>query len=250
MASIEFIQNRVAGAEAKVAKLEKKLERILNAKAHDYEDGFNPYCYSDYDLRSTEKELGKAKASLEKYKADLQTEQEKAASRNVKVILDFLEMWKKRVFDYYVDAMPMYKVAKADWYAEDSRYCDWWNRERRNATPEERKKIENAHRQAKKEFASDWNWLTAYVDYRDVLDSEKLRKDLEQESNRKYDFIIERCNEICGQITDAAGLSIGAKDDLNGYVIGTKGTAKVQTIGAGGYNIQCYHFRTLINEMK
>ena len=70
------------------------------------------------------------------------------------------------------------------------------------------------------------------------------------EADRKYDFIIERTNAIVGKITDAAGLTIGAKDDLNGFIIGDKGTAKVTTIGAGGYNIQCYHFRTLIREAK
>ena len=77
----------------------------------------------------------------------------------------------------------------------------------------------------------------------------KLEKDLTKEWNRKYDFIIERTNEIVGKITDASNLKVGAKGDLNGYIIGTKGTAKVQTIGAGGYNIQCFHFRTLINPL-
>jgi hypothetical protein len=85
---------------------------------------------------------------------------------------------------------------------------------------------------------------------RDELDLKKLDKVLEQEANRKYDFIIERTNAIVGKITDASNLKVGAKQDLNGFIIGTKGRAKVQTIGAGGYNIQCYHFRTLINEMK
>lgn len=76
---------------------------------------------------------------------------------------------------------------------------------------------------------------------------QQLEKDLNEEANRKYDFIIERTNAIAGEITDASGLSIGSKQDLNGFIVGTRGTAKVQTIGAGGYNIQCFHFRTLIN---
>lgn len=76
----------------------------------------------------------------------------------------------------------------------------------------------------------------------------RLKKDLDEEANRKYDFIIERTNAIVGKITDAGMLKIGAKGDLNGYIKGEKATAKVQTIGAGGYNIQCYHFRTLIHK--
>ena len=80
------------------------------------------------------------------------------------------------------------------------------------------------------------------------FDNLKLAKDLTQEANRKYDFIIERTNYIVGEITDAAALQVGAKGDLNGFIDGTRGRAKVQTIGAGGYNIQCFHFRTLIHK--
>ena len=36
-------------------------------------------------------------------------------------------------------------------------------------------------------------------------------------------------------------------ENLNGYIIGTKGCCSIKTIGAGGYNIQCFHFRTLIH---
>ena len=63
-----------------------------------------------------------------------------------------------------------------------------------------------------------------------------------------YDDIIERTNRITGTITDATQLEVGAKGELNGYIIGERGTAKVSTIGAGGYNIQCFHFRTVIHE--
>ena len=78
----------------------------------------------------------------------------------------------------------------------------------------------------------------------------KLNKDLDKDANTKYDFIIERTNAIVGTITDATNLKIGRKGDLNGFIIGERGKAKVETIGAGGYNIQCYHFRTLINKIR
>lgn len=71
-------------------------------------------------------------------------------------------------------------------------------------------------------------------------------KDLEQEKLRKYDDIIERTNDIVGKITDASELRVSPKGNLDGFISGEKGKAKVQTIGAGGYNIQCFHFRTLI----
>ena len=78
-----------------------------------------------------------------------------------------------------------------------------------------------------------------------ALLKEKLFMFIDAEAKSKYDSIIERTNRIVGQITDATNLHIGEKGDLNGYIYGTEGTAKVQTIGAGGYNIQCFHFRTL-----
>jgi hypothetical protein len=77
-----------------------------------------------------------------------------------------------------------------------------------------------------------------------------MQNDLKEEYNRKYDYIIEKTNEIVGTITDASYLSVDANGNLNGYIIGDRGKANVNTIGAGGYNIQCYHFRTLIHEMK
>ena len=38
--------------------------------------------------------------------------------------------------------------------------------------------------------------------------------------------------------------------EINGIAEGEKGRAKVETIGAGGYNIQCYHFRVLVNKIE
>ena len=271
MASIEFITKRIEGKEKELDKLNKKLERIYKAQETNWE--VNPYYYSEYDLKRTLREIEEATKALDKYKEQLVSETEKANSRDVQVIIDFLEKWKIRVHCYYEEGLTEY-------YEEQEAVREAYNlySSTQYGTPERaeaKEKYETILKQhrincngkyEKKYFTNRWG----KEDYKEVKVAEgkyehlrpysgertieealaKLDKDLVQEANRKYDFIIERTNYIVGEITDASQLTIGAKDDLNGYIIGTKGIAKVQTIGAGGYNIQCFHFRTLINKAK
>lgn len=253
MATMEFIQKRISGKENEIDKLTKKLARIRKAEAGGW-DRNNPYLYSESDLRRCLKDLEAAKEALAKYQAELQTATEKAASRNVTVILEFLEGWKVRSRKFYTDSFGRYVKAKAEYLEKDSAYTKWFNSESRN-DPDRQRKVQE-FRAYKEQFKTTWAFLTPYITrqanaethrYEEVFMADKLDKDLDTEANRKYDFIIQRTNAIVGEITDASGLSVGAKGDLNGYIIGKKGRAKVQTIGAGGYNIQCFHFRTLIN---
>ena len=271
MASIEFIQKRITGAETKLEKLNKKLERINKAKATNWE--VNPYYYSEYDLKYTIRDIEEAQEVLEGYKAQLVTATEKANSRNVKIIIDFLEMWKTRVRQYYMVGLEAYyrdeaavRTAYSKYntlpygtpeYFEAKAIYEEMSKEHHNDCYGVWEKKEFTNRWGKKDYTKvkveegKYEYLRPYSDARIIEDAvAKLEKDLVLEAERKYDFIIERTNAIVGQITDASNLAIGDKDDLNGYIIGTKGIAKVQTIGAGGYNIQCFHFRTLINKMK
>ena len=253
MATMEFIQKRISGKEKEIDKLTKKLARIRKAEAGGW-DRNNPYLYSESDLRRCLKDLEAAREALAKYQSELQTASEKAASRNVTVILEFLDGWKARSRKFYADSFERYVKAKAEYQEKEAAHTEWFNRARMNDP--DRKSKEDEYLAYRKQFNEAWAFLTPYLTrqantethrYEVVLAVEKLNKDLDTEANRKYDFIIERTNAIVGEITDASGLSVGAKGDLNGYIIGLNGRAKVQTIGAGGYNIQCFHFRTLIN---
>ena len=162
---------------------------------------------------------------------------------------------------YRDEAFPRYLKERDEWYKFNSAYVDWVNSEGHKMWKENReeyKRIEKEHNDRRNAFRSRWAFIVDLVDYRTVpfgdreyfFNEEKFQKILDQEANAKYDFIIERTNAIVGQITDASGLSVGAKGELNGIIVGTKGTAKVETIGAGGWNIQVAHFRTLIHPVK
>jgi hypothetical protein len=257
MATVEFIEKRIAGKEKELEKLNKKLERIRKVEAQGWEDP-NPYYYHESDLKWTLKDIEAAQKALDSYKAQLISEQEKASSRNVPVIIEFLNNWRTRVIEFHTEKFK-------ECYEEKQLVRDLYNSNSEDYNTAKdifHKKCYGYYE--RKDFINRWGkpdhtdvkikdgeyeWLKPYI-HESTLDEAmaKFKKDIDKEWIRKYDFIIERTNAIVGQITDASNLRIGAKHDLNGYIIGTKGTAKVQTIDAGGYNIQCYHFRTLINK--
>lgn len=272
MASREFIENRIAGKEQELTKLNKKMERILKAQAGNWETN-NPYGYHERDIKYTQKDIEAAEKALNNYKAQLQAEIEKAASRNVPAILEFLENWKNLVTQLYEEGFDSYYADKAEVLRLNKVFSD-----AQYGTPEWTTSKE-AFEQASKEFRckrygyyenhvvlnrwgkevvekvkirdGEYEHLMPYTSSGEHKDaSAKLNRVLTEEANRKYDFIIERTNAIVGEITDASSLKVGAKGDLNGFIKGTKGTAKVQTIGAGGHNIQIFHFRTLITPVK
>ena len=258
MATTEFIQKRIAGKEKELEKLNKKLERIRKVEAQGWKDP-NPYYYNESDLKYTLRDIEEAQKALDNYKAQLIAEQEKANSRNVPVIVEFLNNWRERVIEFHLEKFNEY-------YDEKQQVRELYNGSDRAAYEAAKDifhkkcygyydRVDFINRWGKPDHTDkkvkdgEYEWLKPYINERTLDEAMvKFKKDIDKEWTRKYDFIIERTNAVVGQITDASNLKIGAKHDLNGYIIGTRGTAKVQTIDAGGYNIQCYHFRTLINK--
>jgi len=75
---------------------------------------------------------------------------------------------------------------------------------------------------------------------------EKIKILLDREVSIKRNTLIIRIEEKVGIIQDVKGLNVGVNGELNGYIIGSLGNAKVNTIYAGGKNIQCLHYRVLV----
>lgn len=76
---------------------------------------------------------------------------------------------------------------------------------------------------------------------------EEFRKIEEREADFWLLNLYNRVYAITGKVTDCSGIRWGGKC-LDGYVVGENGVAEVETIGAGGYNIQRFHLRVLVKE--
>jgi len=265
MASVEFIQKRIDGKKAEIQKLEAKMARIEKAKASNYEEN-NPYYYSDYDFRSTTRELELAKTALADWESKLSEENNKAASRDVPAINEFLDQWERRCIEFYLDAYQKYIIAKGEMRDEYRRMGEeleelgrraQWDKEDPNY--EAYHELDKKREKMWKDFHKDWNYVIQFLDHSKPYE-EYMRHIVAEEKKRKYDFLVERICAIVGTITDATNLRVGQKGDLNGYIIGTDGEATVETIGAGGYNDniildsgrhgQIFHYRTIIKRRK
>lgn len=101
------------------------------------------------------------------------------------------------------------------------------------------------------DFVNEWgelafNWYMANLNYPDET---RVKRMVENEKQIKIIQLTSNVISVVGTITDARGLSIGEKGDLIGIIEGEKGKARVETISAGGYNIQKFHYRTIVNKI-
>lgn len=82
---------------------------------------------------------------------------------------------------------------------------------------------------------------------------EQIHKDNVQSAENLIIDLIYRVRSITGEITDwsdvRASAGTGGFTVLNGLVIGKEGRARVESITAGGYNIQRLHIRVLVHSV-
>lgn len=97
-----------------------------------------------------------------------------------------------------------------------------------------------------KEFCEEYGWNAHdYYLTRSDEDFEKMViKDANAEAKEWVLDLIYRVEKKVGEIT--RWYVYFSQRCLNGYVEGTKGSVKIDTIIAGGYNIQCRHTRVLV----
>lgn len=257
----------------KISKLIKKGVDLTGLTKEEIEEIQNEYRQKDqeltwemYDVKSklddikgAHKKLEEAERVLDGHKEKLAVEinRDKFLNENApQVIKDFLQQWKEKAYDWHIHRYEAYQNFKKKLNKEEEEAKAeigvqkgfFPNRAQEKALKE--LGLDYSSIQARKAHFAGGAVLTMDTYYKEEERLAWLEKTLESERKFKMLDLIHRINGAVGEITDASNLKLGAEGQINGFIIGKDGKAKVETIGAGGYNIQCFHYRTLINTIK
>ena len=270
----EQLQDRVQKSNAKIEKIERRIKKWQNAQTREAflkADGWllnmgrdEEYLWNEYikdcnkELDYAVQDLHDAQLTLDKYQNLLNLELAKEDEFNnnrIQIIWEFLLNYKAQVTEFIKDNVEVL----IEYYHVNSQACDWYNNNRHKVyhgemTKEEYNRVYNELKAKEKELQSNIHPYTRECAKRDrtnntwTIDEEELDKILLKDCKARYFQLVNEVTNITGIITDAQDLRIRA-GELNGIIIGEKGKAKVQTFSAGGWNIQCFHYRTRVDKV-
>ena len=92
-----------------------------------------------------------------------------------------------------------------------------------------------------------------------VYESERIIKgqksrNIEAETNAYFEEVkcrfIDEIARYCDEILSVEVATLGADGSINGVIRASNGDFSIKTIGAGGYNIQCFHYRVIIHKIS
>ena len=264
----EQIKERIEKATDKLAKAEKKAYKYGNLIDKQYKDLIDkchengksnsitfrkeleelPFSIASkiYSYNDALNEIISIKGIVKNYENKLIEIENFENQDKIQVMVEFLNNWGKKAYDFYFNNAIMYCDLKVKETEEENKWL-----KSHPYLPGYELSYRNAFR---KKYYEDITSLAMNIvnnAYRKVIDTEKLTKIIEDEKTLKYKDFVARITKEVGEITDVSALSIGGKQgEINGIVIGKNGKARVETIMAGGYNIQCLHYRVLVKKFK
>lgn len=268
-------QATVTKRKAVLAKHHEQLAKLI-AKGADAFD----IRWKEDDIKTATQKLADAERIAQNWQEKLGAQISRDAfieANTPQVIKDFLEKWKASAIEYYrerrlnfiayrkelrqkerearlealrtLPELERYREIYKDREPSDSDLANLWPRK---AVEDFLKERGLDYKGVHEKLAARTDAVTnRLLEIRDETERETwLENTMEEEKKAKLADLIGRINKVVGTITDASGLDIGGKGDINGIIIGTEGKAVIETFGVAGYNIVCFHFRTTIREIK
>ena len=212
---------------------EKEKEREINFNGEKFQEGYG-YVFDLYEamdsIKTNTKAIEAEKEKIAKYNKLLEVESKKNdlldnLPENViefmKSIEDSWNYFDKSKRNRALELYKEYKAKDLDYYSPE---------------------YKEFHKMMKEKFGD-------YYELMRTTDEEIERTNKKLVKNLIIDFI-DRVKFKVGEITSFGHLYLNKDNQgyciLNGYVEGTEDTAKVESIYAGGYNIQRLHVRVLV----
>lgn len=282
---LSVLEVRIANTKANIEKTEKTLERHkkqldkyakqLTELGIDYSDleaarrltsnSSNHEAYwlvCDYDnklddIKNNEKKLLELGQKLECYREQYKTEAARQDIPKIPALEEFLAGWKKEAADWYRQRVTDYrayleKVAQTKAAIEQKYEPPLYKHRQEIADDEKAAKVDrvSVRDHIRANYGADVQMLSSEGKPGMTNFENKLEKMLSDEVRNKRLDLYYRCTAAVGVITDVSGLSVGDNGSLNGFVVGENGKAALETIMAGGYNIQCLHYRVLVKPIR
>lgn len=199
------------------------------------------------------RDLAETKNTLHKYETALNKLINFDNAEKIEVIWSFLQAWKKEIKEWIIDGCELFGRLKAKYseawkeYSESENYREKFDSYLNKKWPEWRIKYQIEDNFKEKYYSEVPALSKTYFKRPDSYDDIALEKFLDAEVRARYNDLVKRITEKAGEIVSADNLYIGRNGQINGIVNGTKNNVRVETIPAGGYNIQKFHYRTLVH---
>lgn len=215
---IETLKERIEKATAKIERKENTIAKktaLIEKKTDECEKE-----WLREDIARLNDEIEETKNTIAKYEKQLAGEME----RESLLTKEIPESMKK-----------MESELVTEWDAYDKNHRDKIREAKRTMSYEE----------FSKKFSTNERYDLMYQT------DEQIHNNNERDAKIMIVNLFNRVKAITGEVTDWSDLkcelgNMGAV--LTGFVIGKEGRAEVETILAGGYNIQRLHIRTLVHE--
>jgi hypothetical protein len=167
----------------------------------------------------------KAALSAANYKQNMVDE----LFKKVPMLKEFIEMCGEKQYAYLVNYNKKLQEKWNEYYKLDREACNLWNTGKR---AEYEVKAKEARNSKPKAF---------------VRSDEQIKDDVARWKENESRLMAERIKTEFGEVI-STNFYLGDDGNVNGIIRGTKKTARIETIFAGGYNIQCLHTRLLVHE--
>lgn len=245
MKKSEELNEKLVKAIEKVEKIKNTIKRheaqAEKKKALIISKGWNPDCDRYCRQGETPEEQDESYWLICEY--DMKLEDIKTATQKLKDAEIILSNWKGKLEKQLeIEKTIAFEIPKIfiqcqeflanEWTGYDVKFRD--------------KMRENKEILSYEDFRKRYSWSTE-DDY-----NKTNEEFLKVETRNAELWIIDlynRVKDITGEVIDWNNISFSGKA-LAGIVIGENGIARVETIEAGGYNIQRFHLRTLVHEVK